>query len=261
MAELEAEVSRAYVSGFIVGLALLVVAGVLGYQSRQNELEEREYRAELADATPVELGVLTESQRAHGRLFSQYRQIRGETILDSIAQAKGKTKVLTIVIFIGLESVEEPQTPESYFGHIARESDGIIRGRVARKNSYITEDGGFILTDYDVEVLEVLKNNIAAPTKSGETITITRPEGKVLLDGMVVKVDNQYHIPLPKADKEVVMFLQYIAKTGAYRMTRPVGAFELNGSVLQPLSKAPLPPGVLQDVSSFLRTARAVAKQ
>jgi uncharacterized membrane-anchored protein YhcB (DUF1043 family) len=65
--------SKAFISGLVIGFAMLVVVGVESSKLRQkNTHQEREraeleeYQAELADATPVEVGVLSEgSETAH----------------------------------------------------------------------------------------------------------------------------------------------------------------------------------------------------
>jgi hypothetical protein len=150
----------------------------------------------------------------------------------------------------------EAEKPERFFGELARSSDAIVRGRVTNKVSQLTEDDGFVFTDYDVAITEVLKDNVTAPL--GAAITVTYPGGKVLLDGIIVKCRDHYFEPL-RLNREVVLFLQSVKETGAYKPTGYSGSFELDGVTLRALTEKELPPGVLRG-ESFLQTVRAVSK-
>lgn len=260
MADLEVEVSRAYVSGFIVGLALLIVGGVAGFQLRQSNVEEQRYQIESMDATPVEFGVLTEVQRAHSKLYTGFRE-PSFNVRRLVAQSKGTSRVVGITFAPGLEPLlTKPQRPEEYFANVASHSDVVILGKVTTKTSYITEDETFIFTDYEVVITEVLKNNAAGSLSIGETMTVTRPEGKILIDGILVKGENAGYAPLPNSEKNVVLFLQHVPEATTYQATNTTATFELDGLVLRPLTKSKFPPGVLQDAHSFLQTARAVSR-
>lgn len=260
---------KAYILGFIAGLVLLTVGGVAGSilqkknaEQRKQELALAKYREEVVDATPVQLGVLTDKQRIHSRIYTHYQQVRGgESISGLVANANGKSKIVETIIHPPLmPEFPNSQTPEYYFGKLANRSDAIIRGRVTKKTSQITEDDSFIFTDYDVEIIEVLKNNVTAPIESGATITITRPGGKVLLDGVIVKAAESSFAPL-RVNKEVVVFLKFIPETETYQATEATGSFELDGSSLRPLTERAFPRGVLQTRDSFLHSLRVISKE
>ena len=259
--------SKSFVLGFIVGVALLIVAGAGASRLQRRDVkqidaaaEEREYQAEIVDATPVQLGALSEKQRIHSKLYTHYLKMRGgETISKLVAQAKGKSRIARTIAFVGLGPVlTESETPESYFGKLARASDAVIHGKVTNKVPQITEDDSFVFTDYDVVITEVLKNNRIATIDTGATIIVTRPGGKVLLDGIIVEAIDMCFEPLPTNNHDVVLFLKYIPETGAYKATQDTGIFELGDSTLRPLTKSDFPPGVLRDKDSFLQTVRAI---
>ena len=152
---------KSFIRFFLVGAAILLVVGVAASQLLQNgaekEAADKEYRVAIVDATPVELGVLTEKQRSHSKLYSSYKQMTGGArISERIAQAQ--SKVLEMECYVGMVEAQAPETPESYFGRLARESDTIVRGRVTGKASQVTEDDSFIFTDYAAGVTEVLKS-------------------------------------------------------------------------------------------------------
>jgi len=262
--------SKAFVVGFVMGLVLLAVGGVGASRRHQKDVEQekdraelKEYQAELRDATAVRFGVLTDNQRIHSRLFAKYLQLgSNRTISGLVAAAEGKGKIVSSVVFVGnAELLTESETPENYFHQLANASDAVIRGRVTKRVSQITEDDGFVLTDYDVLAAEVFKNNATQPIETGAMITVTRPGGKVLLDGVIVKAIDEAFAPLPLNDHDVVLFLKFIPETGAYKATRPTGSFELDGTIIRPLTGVAFPPGVLRNGDSFLKTVRAVSNQ
>jgi len=262
--------SKPFLIGFVSGLALLFVVGVGASRLRQKDAEDAKQRselerfqAELVDATPVQLGVLTETQRIHSKLYSHYLKLgSNRTISGLVAQATGKSKIVETGVLVGMtEVLTEPATPENYFGELTELSDAVVRGRVIRSVAQLTEDDAFVFTDYDVAATEVLKSNPSAPIHRGTTLTVTRPGGKVLLNGIIVKARDDAFAPLPLNNHDVVLFLKFIPETGAYRATRATGTFELDGQILRPLTEVGFPPGVLRDADSFLQTARIVSNR
>lgn len=258
--------SKAFIFGFVAGAVLLIVGASASSRFQQKtakqqekDAEQKRYMTEIVDATPVQLGVLTNQQRIHSKPYSAYLQItRGKTMSDLAAKAEGKHKVVGMHIGPGLMHEEtDPETPENYFGKLANEMDAIIRGRVTKKTSQIAEGDSFIFTDYDVLIEEVLKNNIAAPIEAGAMITVNRPGGKVVLNGVIVKATDAAFEPLPLTN-EVILFLKFIPEAGTYQ-TQAIGSFELDSSSVRPLTGDHFPPGVLQNKDSFLQTLRAVS--
>lgn len=257
---------KAYVIGLLLGLSLLIVAVVTSSPKQQNapELQQDEakiYQAELVDATPVQRGVVTEQARLYSRHFSYYGTPRGNEKLSSLVDKfKGESKVIGTVIEIGFGPALPPDTPQHYFGPLSKESDTIIRGKVIKKVSHFTEDDYFIFTNYDVTVLEVLKNNQTIPIQKDQTIIVVRPGGKVSLEGMVVSAIDKSFLPLPVNQDEVLLFLKFIPEAGAYQTVRSTGAYQLQGESIEPLSGETFPSGILQNTKSLLTTVRAVSK-
>src|SRR5688572_4285311 len=81
----EVLMSKNITFGFIVIMARLLVGEAVGCQSRQRtpeQLKRQEdfqkkhamalYKAEIVDATPVQIGVLTDQQRKHSKLHSSH---------------------------------------------------------------------------------------------------------------------------------------------------------------------------------------------
>ena len=254
--------SKAFVAGLVIGIALLVVAGVAGISQKdaKRDAEKREYEAELVDATPIERGVLTEKQRVHSALYS-YAELNRFSISSLVNRLQNEGKFFHVEALPPLVMLShETATPEDYFGDLASKSNAVIQGKVTDKVSQVTEDDAFIFTDYSVLVTEVYKDNSTAPVTKGATITVTRPGGKVLIDGVIAKASDRMFEPLP-TNKQVILYLQFIPETGAYKATAPTGSLELDGDSLKSLTCKQFPSGVLEEGNSLLPTIRAFSNK
>src|SRR2546423_225181 len=136
----EFEMSKSFTLGFIVGVVLLVVAGAGASRLKQQDAEQQKYQVEIADATPLHLGVMTDRQRFHSRLHNGIgMKVDGKTISEWLASYRGQ-KVILATDILGRRSLpsDRIETPEDFFGRFAQESDAVIRGRVTGKTSQIT---------------------------------------------------------------------------------------------------------------------------
>ena len=262
--------SKRFLIGFVVGLVLMVVGGVGASRLHQNDGQqerrrtELEYQAEIRDATPVRLGVLTPKQRYHSKLHNgSVGDMVGTTISQLIAEYRGQRIVLGRSIYGRMWLASgDPEAPEDYFGSFAKESDAIIRGRAVSKVSQITEDDSFLFTDYELVVSEVFKNNATSPLDKGTSITITCAGGKIIVDEVVVKAGGNGEALLPLDAQDVLLFLKFIPETGSYRLTRYNGGFELNGKTVTPLAGIfPIKPNIFNSERSFLKVVRAVSNK
>lgn len=262
--------SKATTFGFLILLVLSLADSAKGFQARQpspEQIKRREdfqkkqalalYQAEIVDATPVQPGVLTAQQRKHSKLYRSYGQQLSSKISDIISQAEGQVTGISMVIGLG-PVLKDSVSPKDYFGNLVTKSDAVIRGRVIKKVAQITEDDTFVFTDYEVVIMEVFKNNAASPTEMGNTITVTRPGGKVLVGKTIVIAQDEYFLPLPESSREVVLFLKYLPETGTYQTEQGMGSYELVDNILHPLTRASFPPGAIVDSLSFIQTIRSL---
>lgn len=259
--------SKAFVVGFALGLALLGIVGSGASRLTQTQAEKydaQKYQAEITDATPVQLGALTPKQQFHSRLHNGGgMRVGGKTISEWLAFYKNQQIFLQTDI-LGRRFLESDQleAPEDFFGRLALESDAILRGRATGKVSQITEDGSFLFTDYDFVVLEVFKNNAKAPIDSGATVTFTCRGGKIVLDNVVLQAGGSGEVLYPINTQDLLLFLRFIPETGSYKLARDNGSFELSGTSVRPFSRVfPLSEEVFKDEASFLKTIRAVSNK
>jgi hypothetical protein len=256
---------KTFVFGFIVGIALLLVGGVAGFQPTQKSTEAKRkeqelelYKTQKSDATQVQLGVLTELQRSHSKLYGSYqRQVNAK--ISELAKQQ-ETNVVGVELFVGTSENKKPTEPEAFFANIAKISDTVIRGKVINKASQITEDDSFIFTDYNIVITEVLKNNTKSLIDAGTQITVTRPGGRIVVNEVIVGINDHHVLPLPAGSNEVLLFLKLIPDTGTYQSARYDGSYEIVGNSLRPLTRVQLPPGALQSNSSLLQLVRDLLK-
>ncbi len=73
--------------------------------------------------------------------------------------------------------------PRNTLANLSCESDLVVVGKFGKATSYPTEDQGYIYSDLDFTVEEVVKNNQSAPVAAGQNLTITRPGGLLTING------------------------------------------------------------------------------
>jgi hypothetical protein len=251
--------------GFVFGLLMLGILGTgASRQARSNEerRNNERYRAEIRDATPVQLGVLNQKPRTNSRLFNAYsKSLPGESITDLIASHRGRRIVLERNVYgRAWLSSAQPDVPEEYFRRLAGECDAVIRGKAFNKASQITEDDSFLFTDYEVAVLEVLKNDLGTPLTDGRLISVTGVGGKIVADNVIIKAGGNGVAILPVNDAEVVLFLKHVPGGEGFQLTNS-GAFQLTGVAARPLAGLfNFDPTFFEDQTSFLATITRASK-
>lgn len=257
--------SKAFLFGFIAGIVLIFGGNITISHTSQKDTEQlkrqeeqRQYEAEIGDATPVQLDALSVNKSLKADFYNGIIPNDSEpTITELITKYRGQKVVVGVSIsarrpieFTGSETTEE------YFGKLAKESDVIILGKATDKLSQITGDKKFLYTDYTVAVTEVIKNT--RQLSAGDRIIVSCFGGKILVDNVIVKADMTGKAVLPLNNQPLLLFLKYMPKTGYYNLTRRHGAFELDGSSVRSLANG-FPSHLLQDESSFVKTVRLVS--
>ena len=125
--------------------------------------------------------------------------------------------------------------PRNTLANLSCESDLVVVGKFGKATSYPTEDQGYIYSDLDFTVEEVVKNNQSAPVAAGQNLTITRPGGLLTINGRHVYAlrDN---FPLFHPGQEALLYLRSLQSVGTYSLPYPTG-FLLSGENALPLDK------------------------
>src|SRR3954451_4011264 len=114
--------SKGFVIGFIVGIAILGVVGVDASWQIQKDAEQAKYQAEIVDATPVQLGILTQKQRFHSRLHNGAgMRVGGKSISEWIASYSGQKIFLeTDILGRRFLASDQLEAPEDFFSRFAQ---------------------------------------------------------------------------------------------------------------------------------------------
>ena len=125
--------------------------------------------------------------------------------------------------------------PRGTLAMLSCENDLVVVGKFGKATSYPTEDLGYIYSDLDFTVQEVVKNNRSAPVTAGQDITITRPGGLLTINGRHVYAVSEA-FPLFHLGQEALLYLRSLPSVGTYSLGAPTG-FVLSGENVIPLDK------------------------
>lgn len=212
---------------FFVIILLLLLGGAVFYAQplRQKTLSPQQAEAE-------------QKRIEHSKLYKKYTGI-GD--LRSIsASSKGEVEVLNGTgqkIFFPNAA---PKQLSVFVADITNAADLIIIGRVDDRDSFLTEEGTFVFTDYSLSVEQIIKSDSKAALEPSSKITVTRPGGTLQLNGRKITASDESLAPLEKG-KRYLLFLNLIPITGAYKAFDSHSAFRLNGARTEKLTKDQLP--------------------
>lgn len=230
-------------SAVLICATLTVASGLAAL--RQNGPHDKA-KKEMADATIVRVGVMSEREKEHSKL---YKGSGGRNLI------KGN-RAIHIVIpppFIGGDDEEEvAPTLGASLKRSACGADAVVVGVVTSKTSQLTESGNFVFSDYDLRLEEVIKSAAVNPLGQGTNIVVTRAGGVVNLDGKIIEVTDRSYLPLAVGGR-YLLFLQQVPATGAYRTRGSDDSFELKQNQVRRLSGRQFPYALAPaDPNSFL---------
>lgn len=120
---------------------------------------------------------------------------------------------------------EEPALP-------AAQSDAVVVGEVTDAQAYLSEDKVSILSEFEVHVTDILKNNLAAPFSVGDSLDAVRGGGAVRFPSGKIIREGHHGKPLPQMEKKYVFFLKYNEDGQDYAI---ITAYELRAGRVFPL--------------------------
>jgi len=188
-------------------------------------------------ATPVQEGVMTEKQREHSKLYRGYTGA-GKKLRDLAEEEikKGNSDDIGIAALPGIPELRPHVTPfREVLTELACGADAIVIGIVKDRSSQLTESGTFIFTDYELTVEEVLKDNTSGHIEPTTSLTVTRPGGRILLEGHVISAIDKSAKPFEIGGR-YILFLQYLPTTGSYRTPGINGSFQIKDEKLVALT-------------------------
>jgi hypothetical protein len=228
--------TRIRVRGLVIlSLVVAVVASVATLRGRgQNTSTSQD------GPTLIRRSTLTQRQREHAKLFKNKGVGNIYDLIQKMADEgdSGEINVESLPGTPELSQSGEPAAPSDQLATNAAQSDAVVIGVVSGKTSQLNEAETFVFTDYGLSVIEVLKNNGAAPISRNGAITVTRPGGAVQIEGRIVRAVDRTAKPL-KVGEKYLLFLRYLPETGAYLASDGPSSFKLEGGKVLTLTEDP----------------------
>lgn len=199
---------------------------------------------------------LTDLQKQHSKLYSQYR--REEKIRDLAAELQEDVQLLRGIPLSGGYPGMPNFKLESFLASTSCEADAIIVGRVSSGSSQITEDGTFLFTDYELQIKKVFKNNLHSRITRLGNLIVTYPGGVVQLNNRIIRAEDRSFLLL-KPGGEYLLFLKFIPETGAYQVFNSKANFHIENAQVTKLTEEGIPPALanIVDLKSLLRDVKA----
>lgn len=172
----------------VCAVVLAVAAATLAVAPQRG----RPLRAELPqpeDATPIEEGVMTERQKAHGKIYKGYADMVGRRKIKDLIDAGDGVEVWAS---ISCDQVMPPIELSTFLKRLTCGADAVVFGVVKGQASQLDESGSFLFTDYEVALSEVLKSDDPS-LRPGEEITVVRGGGAVIHNNRLVRAIDPNH--------------------------------------------------------------------
>jgi len=174
--------SVAIILSLLFTLSGILVIGLV-YSQRRDDSDYAKLRKE---ATPIVAGEMTESQKAHSKIFGG--KGGGEKIVD-LVKTEGDVGLVAEEGLTG--GIPRPhQEPKDYLRSLSCGADAVVVGVPVTKASQLTSDGEFVFTDYEISVGSILKNDSKSPLVAGSEIVLPRSGGAVLLNNHLVVAED-----------------------------------------------------------------------
>lgn len=232
---------------FVIVVTSVVVISLTGVlASLHTHGQKPSVQAEVA--TPVQEGVLSAQQKEHSKPYDSYK---GSGKISD--QVKGKNE-LTINVLPPLPVLSPRDEQSSEVTEQAEKADAVVIASVVSKSSQITTRGTFIFTDFEVRIEEALSGD-SHKLKPQASITVTRPGGKVLLNGQVITFNVESYRPFMPGHR-YLLFLKFLPITGTYQAVNQNSSFDISDSKVESLSDAPDAQNFEKDLAAFISSVK-----
>jgi len=121
--------------------------------------------------------------------------------------------------------------PIADFDEVATKSDVIVRGTVGRVTTRLSNDGEWVVTDFEIIPVKVYKGTADVITAPGTTkpLVVERVGGTVMIDGLEITIhDSQYpETESLRQGEDVFLFLLRNGPTDFVFTCGPYGAYRI----------------------------------
>lgn len=214
----------------------------------------RQQGQKTEEATPIRPGVMTEKQKAHSKIYQGFGS--GKKLRDLAAVMPSGVKVRrNTPLSVGESGTA--LTSSEFIRQLSCNADAVIVGTVREKSSQLTEDEGFIFTDYDLTITEVIKDNTRAHLIPDIELTVTQPGGKVQLGSTIIEAADASYKPLTLG-KRYMFFLKFSPLTESYTPVNSTSTYELGDNKIDAQTEETISSWLSQETPAlFLEKVRA----
>ena len=198
--------------------------------------------------------------KTHAEHSKLYKQYSGRGDLRKLAEkTSGDIEVVNELPQKMFQSDAPPVQLGTILRDLTNSSDAVLIGIVKDRASFVTEEGTFVFTDYDLAVEQILKNNPVNLLHPSDKVSVTRPGGDLQLNGHSVRALDRSLAPLLVGGR-YLLFLDYIPDTGAYKAFNSHGSFRIQGNRTAKLTMEQLPSDLeggadIEVLAAFIRAA------
>jgi hypothetical protein len=209
---------KIYVSiGVILSMMTLITVFAFRQEAQTNQQEQDD------PPTPIQLGVMSEKQKRHSKLFEVPPGQGKRTLLDSLKKSpRGYIKLSPGDPNLAIPFEQMPFQTD-FLRRNTCQADLVLIGTVTEKSSQVTTDLKTIFTDYGLTVNSLLFNKINLNLQT-PTITVTRLGGSVVINNSkidyIIKSQKRF-----KVGMTYLLFLSYLPDTNSFTTLNRESAF------------------------------------
>lgn len=209
---------KLYISiGVILSVMTLVTIFAFRQEAQTNNSNQVNQQEQDDPPTPIQLGVMSEKQRKHSRVFPSSGRNRKMT------RGQGDVEIISTAHTVSTFSGKMPPPKSDYFRFYGCQADLIVIAGITNKNSQLTENSDWVFTDYELNVFQILKNNTNLASESLKNITLTAIGGAVAAEGRRISLKVNRAIPL-RVNREYILFLKYNPILEAFELIGQIGS-------------------------------------
>ena len=192
--------------------------------------------AQSPGAAPADL--TSSSLQVNGTLPQNNTPKRSSDLLADLNRAQARATASGIssdTLLISVDDEAGLATPAqilSVYQKMTCDADAIVAGHTDRWMAHLTAPRTNIYTGYDFVVDQIVKNNAASPLGVSRHVVVTRPGGGPLQLGTGTLKNVEFRLdkyPALQTNREYMIFLEYVAPSGAYQLLGANGTLILSG--------------------------------
>lgn len=170
----------------------------------------------VRDRTSEFLQKMNDRQRIHARVFQDPDYTT--RLLDTLQSIDDNS-----MYFLNPKEVDHKEQLRQLFCS----SDAVFAGIVKTSESFPTETGTFLFTEYSVLLTDVFRSPLIQGLKPDQAVVFVRLGGSIYIERLTVRATTNYYPPL-QIGSRCLIFAREITQTGSYTAPNPQAVFVLD---------------------------------